>query len=140
MATRSVCQDQPGRVYLLLASQASRTPTWVDAGTGLPRLPQYRLVLAGSAQPRAYALTSSGLWMLDLPAPPTPATPTPKPGPTAAADDAPQPPPPAPVPVQVPQGEVKETAVGSAIDYALVFVALAVGAIVLLRWLIRRHG
>lgn len=140
VATRSLCRGTAAKVYALVAGQGTRSQSWLEVGAGLPSVPDIRLVVAGTAQPRVYALSASGLWSLDLPAPPMPATATPDPGVTVFAEGWPELAPSAPVEVAVPQGEVKETAVGHALDYVLLFGALPLGGFFALRWLIRRSG
>ncbi|MCL5107632.1 MAG: hypothetical protein M1401_01900 [Chloroflexi bacterium] len=128
---RSLCQGTSAKVYALLAEPGGRRQVWQEVGVSLPASPEVRLQVAGEAQPRAYALTGSGLWLLDLPpAPAASATP---------AVDPPSRPPSGPVNIEEAAGEVKPTAVGSAIDYALWLAGVPALVFLGVRWW-RRHG
>ncbi|MDA8219934.1 MAG: hypothetical protein M0Z94_20225, partial [Dehalococcoidales bacterium] len=128
---RSLCQGTSARVYALLSEPGGRRQVWQEVGVSLPASPEVRLQVAGEAQPRAYALTGSGLWLLDLPpAPAASATP---------AVDPPSRPPSGPVNIEEAAGEVKPTAVGSAIDYALWLAGVPALVFLGVRWW-RRHG
>jgi photosystem II stability/assembly factor-like uncharacterized protein len=135
---RSLCQGTAAKVYALVVESSNRRQVWQDVTAGLPASSEVRLQVAGEVQPRAYALTASGLWSLDLPAAPRRPTVTPtSPASPTREGQIPQPPS-GPVNIEEVTGEVKPTAVGSTIDYVLWLAGVPALTFLGVRWWRRR--